>query len=85
MTGIEHDRLMCARPREEDRAFDRAIRPKRLEDYIGQPAVRQQMDIFITAARNRGEEPDEFAGREHRQPRSGRPGLTAASRRAHPP
>ena len=55
MTGIEHDRLMCASPREEDGVFDRAIRPKRLADYIGQPAVRQQMDIFITAARNRGE------------------------------
>ena len=55
MAGIEHDRLTSAVPRDDDRVFDRAIRPKRLVDYVGQPAVRQQMEIFITAARNRGE------------------------------
>ncbi len=55
MGAIEHDRLTSAVPREEDRAFDRAIRPKTLPDYIGQPSVKQQMNIFITAARNRSE------------------------------
>ncbi len=39
----------------EDNALDRAIRPKYLRDYIGQHAVREQMDIFIPAARARGE------------------------------
>ncbi len=39
----------------EDEAFDRAIRPKRLDDYVGQPAVLRQMRIFVTAARQRGE------------------------------
>jgi Holliday junction DNA helicase RuvB len=39
----------------EDTALDRAIRPKYLRDYIGQPAVREQMEIFIPAARARGE------------------------------
>ncbi|MFT7185848.1 MAG: Holliday junction DNA helicase RuvB [Pseudohongiellaceae bacterium] len=34
---------------------DRAIRPKTLADYVGQPAVREQMDIFIRAARQRDE------------------------------
>jgi Holliday junction DNA helicase RuvB len=58
MSSIEHDRLTSAVPREEDRAIDRAIRPKRLEDYVGQPSVKQQMNIFITAARNRGESLD---------------------------
>jgi len=58
MSIIEHDRLTSATPREEDKAFDRAIRPKRLEDYIGQPSVKQQMNIFITAARNRSESLD---------------------------
>ena len=53
--GIEHDRLTSAAPREEDRAFDRAIRPRTLADYVGQPSVKQQMHIFITAAKNRGE------------------------------
>ncbi len=55
MTGIELDRIGSAAPREEDRVFDRAIRPKRLADYVGQPSVKQQMNIFITAAKNRRE------------------------------
>ena len=55
MASIEHDRLTSAVPRAEDRVFDRAIRPKTLDEYRGQPSVRQQMDIFITAARNRAE------------------------------
>ncbi|MCX4189965.1 Holliday junction branch migration DNA helicase RuvB [Methylophaga sp. OBS3] len=38
----------------EDRQ-DRAIRPVRLGDYIGQPTVREQMDLFVSAARNRKE------------------------------
>ena len=55
MASIEHDRLTSAEPKAEDRAFDRAIRPKTLADYRGQPAVTQQMSIFIEAARRRGE------------------------------
>ena len=55
MASIEHDRLATAEPRGEDRAFDRAIRPKLLADYRGQPAVSQQMEIFIKAARKREE------------------------------
>jgi Holliday junction DNA helicase RuvB len=43
-----------AATREED-AIDRAIRPKRLDDYIGQRAMREQMAIFIQAARGRNE------------------------------
>ncbi|HIJ25395.1 MAG: Holliday junction branch migration DNA helicase RuvB [Gammaproteobacteria bacterium] len=39
---------------EEDR-LDRAVRPRVLEDYRGQPKVREQMEIFIQAARNRSE------------------------------
>lgn len=39
----------------EDDAFDRAVRPKRLADYVGQPRVKSQMEIFITAARQRNE------------------------------
>lgn len=55
MSAIEHDRLTSAVSHDEDRAFDRAIRPKTLDDYVGQPAVKQQMNIFVTAARNRAE------------------------------
>lgn len=34
---------------------DRALRPDRLADYVGQPAVCEQLEVFITAARQRGE------------------------------
>ena len=34
---------------------DRALRPERLADYVGQPAVHEQLEVFITAARQRGE------------------------------
>lgn len=51
---IEADRLITAgRDREEQ--FDRAIRPLSLTEYIGQPVVREQMDLFIRAARARNE------------------------------
>jgi Holliday junction DNA helicase RuvB len=39
----------------DDRAFDRAIRPRTLAEYVGQPRVKTQMNIFISAARQRGE------------------------------
>ena len=35
------------------------IRPQYLRDYIGQPAVREQMEIFIPAAKARGEALDQ--------------------------
>lgn len=52
---IQPDRLIAAEARPEDDAVDRAIRPKLLADYVGQPAVREQMEIFIQAAKRRGE------------------------------
>ncbi|ENX43051.1 Holliday junction branch migration DNA helicase RuvB [Acinetobacter sp. NIPH 2100] len=48
------DRLISGTEKPEDQ-FDRAIRPTSLADYIGQPVVREQMEIFIGAARGRGE------------------------------
>lgn len=48
------DRLISGTEKPED-SFDRAIRPTTLSDYIGQPVVREQMEIFIGAARGRGE------------------------------
>lgn len=57
---IEADRLITPQSqhgvestREEQQ--DRAIRPKTLVDYVGQPAVKEQMDIFIQAAKKRQE------------------------------
>jgi len=55
MSNVEHDRLSSAEAASEDKAFDRAIRPKTLADYHGQPAVNQQMSVFIEAARRREE------------------------------
>jgi Holliday junction DNA helicase RuvB len=49
------DRLIDPEAAADDSALDRAIRPRKLADYVGQPAVREQMEIFIGAARGRGE------------------------------
>ena len=54
MANVEHDRLTTAEPLAGDKAFDRAIRPKMLSDYHGQPSVSRQMEVFIEAARRRG-------------------------------
>ncbi|WP_348708902.1 Holliday junction branch migration DNA helicase RuvB [uncultured Pseudoalteromonas sp.] len=52
---IEADRLIDASEQSNEDSVDRAIRPKLLTDYTGQPHVKQQMEIFIEAARHRGE------------------------------
>ena len=53
--AIEKDRLITASGGRDDEVVDRAVRPKTLADYIGQPKVKAQMEIFVQAARNRGE------------------------------
>ncbi|MCI0506661.1 MAG: Holliday junction branch migration DNA helicase RuvB [Gammaproteobacteria bacterium] len=55
---IEADRLISGRKLAGDSTDDlheRAIRPKTLQDYVGQPGVKEQMEIFIPAAKKRGE------------------------------
>ena len=52
---IEHDRIVTAASQGEDDLVDRAVRPKRLADYVGQSSVKSQMQIFIEAAKHRGE------------------------------
>ena len=52
---IEADRLVSAGTIQPDDVVDRAIRPKLLDEYIGQPQVRSQMEIFIQAAKLRGD------------------------------
>lgn len=51
---MSDNRLIDPIPKKED-ATDRAIRPVSLADYIGQPKVREQMEVFIPAAKARGE------------------------------
>ena len=52
---IEADRLISPPGKKEEETIDRAIRPKYLDEYIGQPHVREQMKIFIQAAKHRGD------------------------------
>lgn len=52
---IEADRLISAQEIPEEEIIDRAIRPRMLTEYVGQPVVREQMEIFIEAARKRGD------------------------------
>lgn len=52
---IENDRLIAAGSQDGEEAIDRAMRPEKLVDYAGQPKVREQMEIFIQAARKRKE------------------------------
>jgi len=55
MSEIDEGRLIAAASTDEDEVVDRAIRPRRLEDYVGQDKVCEQMEIFIGAARQREE------------------------------
>ncbi|RXK34024.1 Holliday junction DNA helicase RuvB [Arsenophonus endosymbiont of Bemisia tabaci Asia II 3] len=52
---IEADRLVSAKNLPDADVIDRAIRPKLLTEYVGQPQVCQQMEIFIQAAKLRAE------------------------------
>ena len=52
---IQQDRIVSAAAQGDEAALDRAVRPKKLADYVGQTAVKTQMEIFIQAARQRGE------------------------------
>jgi len=56
MSDSETDRIISAvltSPSED--VVERALRPRRLDDYVGQPRIREQLDIFMTAARGRSE------------------------------
>lgn len=52
---IETDRLIAPTAKEREDHLDRTVRPKSLADYVGQPTVCEQMEIFIGAAKKRGE------------------------------
>jgi Holliday junction DNA helicase RuvB len=49
------DTNLSPEPSQEDRSFEPGIRPKTLSEYIGQQEVKANLDVFITAARRRGE------------------------------
>jgi Holliday junction DNA helicase RuvB len=52
---IESDRMISGHSHPDEERQDRAIRPKRLVDYVGQTELRTQMEIFIQAAKGRSE------------------------------
>jgi len=56
-TPIENrvDRVINTAASKEEEVVDRAIRPKKLADYVGQEQVKAQLEIFVKAAVNRGE------------------------------
>src|SRR5690554_621248 len=49
------ERFVTPQASQDEERIDRAIRPVSLDDYIGQPVVREQMELFVSAARNRNE------------------------------
>jgi holliday junction DNA helicase RuvB len=52
---VEAERVISGSARQEEEAVERAIRPRRLDEYVGQAPVKTQLEIFITAARQRAE------------------------------
>jgi len=56
---IETDRLIAAAPEStQEEQIERALRPRKLADYVGQQKIREQLSIFIEAARRRKESLD---------------------------
>ena len=52
---MEEARVVASSATREDEAVEASIRPKRLDEYLGQEVVREQLKIYIEAARQRGE------------------------------
>ena len=55
---MQEERLISPSSNAQEASQERAIRPLSLTDYVGQAEVKEQMDIFINAARNRSESLD---------------------------
>ena len=52
---MEEQRIIGADATREDEAIEASIRPRRLDEYLGQQPVREQMGLYIEAAKHRGE------------------------------
>ncbi len=52
---MTEDRIIAPAATREDEALEASIRPRRLDEYLGQAPVREQMQIYIEAAKGRGE------------------------------
>ena len=54
---MPNDRLVAAVRVDEDVQYEAGLRPRTLDDYIGQERVRENLHVSITAAKQRGETP----------------------------
>ncbi|HSC85723.1 MAG TPA: Holliday junction branch migration DNA helicase RuvB [Polyangiaceae bacterium] len=54
-TNDQSERVLEATPRDDDQRFDRIFRPKTLDDFIGQENHKQNLKVYIEAAKRRGE------------------------------
>jgi Holliday junction DNA helicase RuvB len=52
---MNDSRVISSSATREDEAVDASIRPQKLADYLGQPTVKEQLGVYIEAARRRGE------------------------------
>ncbi len=55
MTSVTDPRLISARPQDEDARYDVSLRPRTLDEYVGQPQVIANLRVAIEAAKSRGE------------------------------
>ena len=58
LTGAEQDRLVSGTAEAAERDAEAALRPKGLQDFIGQPQVREQLSLVLDAAKARSRTPD---------------------------
>jgi holliday junction DNA helicase RuvB len=56
--GGDELRVVAAEPAEDELAFDAALRPKWLREFVGQPRIKEQLGLLIEGARQRGEPVD---------------------------
>lgn len=52
---IEEDRFIASTPKENEEILEKSLRPADLDEYVGQEKIRDQLEIFIKAAKQRGE------------------------------
>ena len=55
MDNNQEERIISTKETNGDKAFDLSLRPKNLDEFIGQDKIKENLNIFITAAKNRGE------------------------------
>src|SRR3990172_6259264 len=54
-TAMTDDRILSARPQSDDLSVEATLRPRRLDEYIGQERIKDNLRIAIAAAQKRGE------------------------------